>query len=167
MKDWSDLQSVRLLGTLVAHRVDFVVVGGIAVVLHGSARVTKDIDIVYAPGASNVEALGKALAELEARLVGIDEDLPFVPDARTLARTSILTLETVAGRLDLLREPSGAPTYVELREQAEEYDVGPFRVRVATIPHLVAMKRAAGRPQDLVDAVELEAIARIRAECGL
>jgi len=167
VKDWSDLQSVRLLGTLVTHRVDFVVVGGIAVVLHGSARVTKDLDIVYAPEARNLEALGKALGELEARLVGIEEEVPFVPDARTLARTSVLTLETAAGRLDLLREPSGAPGYAELRERAEEYDLGPFRVRVATISHLVAMKRAAGRPQDLVDAVELEEIARIRAERGL
>lgn len=164
MKDWSDLESVRLLGTLVTHGVDFVVVGGIAVVLHGSARVTKDLDIVYAPEAPNLEALGKALGELEASLVGIEEKVPFVPDARTLARTSILTLETAAGRLDLLREPSGAPDYAELRDRAEEYDVGSFRVRVATIPHLVAMKRAAGRPQDLVDAVELEEIARIRAE---
>ena len=64
---------------------------------------------------ANLEVLGQALIELDAKLFGIEEDVPFVPDAKTLQRTEILTLTTKHGKLDLLRSPSGAPPYPTLR----------------------------------------------------
>jgi predicted nucleotidyltransferase len=63
--------------------------------------------------------------------------------------------------LDIMLQPSGAPPYSELRRNAERIDISGLEVRVASIDDLLAMKRAAGRPQDLLDVEALE-IARRR-----
>jgi len=159
----AELRSARILATLVARGVDFVVIGGIAAVMHGSPRMTQDVDVCFAADAANLEALGRALDDLHARLSGVPENIPFVPDARTLKGIEVLTLETDAGRLDVLARPAGAPGYEALRSRAERMDIGACAVLVASIRDLVAMKRAAGRPKDLGDIAELEAIARLRA----
>jgi putative intracellular protease/amidase len=106
------------------------------------------------------------LLSLHARLRGVPDDVSFVPDAATLRRVEVLTLDTDAGRFDVLARPAGAGSYAELRRTAERYDVGGFTVRVASIGALIAMKRTAGRPKDLADIVELEAIERLRARGG-
>jgi predicted nucleotidyltransferase len=158
---WTDFQPARLLERLVEAGVDFVIVGGVAVVLQAQPRFTKDLDICYAPDADNLERLGDTLVGLHARLRGIDETVPFVADARTLLQTQILTLTTDAGELDLLVDPQGAPPYEQLRRDADVVDLDGIQVRVASIEHLSAMKRAAGRPQDLADLEALQ-IARRR-----
>ena len=150
-----------LLRSLTEGGVDFVVVGGVAVIVQASPRLTKDLDICYDPGRENLERLAAVLIKLEAKLRGVDEDLPFVPDARTLRRTQILTLTTVDGGMDLLVDPDGAPSYSALRRRASQVELDGISVRVASVDDLIAMKRAAGRPQDLVDLEALE-IARIR-----
>jgi predicted nucleotidyltransferase len=157
----------RILGLLTARGVDFVVIGGIAAVLHGSARNTQDLDICFATDEANLVALGKVLVELEARLRGVADAVPFVPDHDTLRRVENLTLETTAGDFDLLARPDGAPPFARLRENAERYDVGAFAVLVASIEDLLAMKRAAGRGKDALDVEELTAIARLRARSDL
>jgi hypothetical protein len=139
-----------------------VVVGGIAAVLHGSPRNTFDLDIVFATDTGNLAALGDVLVSLRATLAGIEEDAPFVPDGRTLAKMDVLTLMTDAGKLAVLRAPSGAPPYHELRRNAARWDVGGIYVLVAGIDDLLAMKQAAGRPKDLADIAELQAIKRLR-----
>lgn len=148
---------------LAAADVDFVVIGGIAVVLLGSARNTKDLDITFATDDENLRALGDVLIGLNAGLRGISEVVPFVPDGRTLRQVSLLTLETDAGWLDLLAMPPGGPPYTELRERAEVVDLEDISVRVADIDDMIAMKRVAGRLQDLADIEELEAIKRLRS----
>jgi hypothetical protein len=150
-----------ILARLVAHGVDFVVIGGIAVVLHGSAQLTQDLDITYATDEANLEQLGATLLELGAKLRGVDEELPFVPDAQTLRRTAILCLTTTEGILDVLAAPDGAPPYAELRARADRFSLGDFAVLVASIDDLIAMKRAAGRPKDLAAIADLEAIRRL------
>lgn len=160
---WSEFSPAGLLQVLVAQGVDFVVIGGLALVFHGSTRITQDLDICYSTEPANLEVLGLALRDLEASLFGLEENLPFVPDARTLHGTEILTLATRLGKLDLLRAPQGAPPYSELRDQAELISTGSFAVRVARPAHLIAMKRAAGRAKDLADIEELEAIADLRS----
>lgn len=151
-----DDQPVALIRRLAEARVDFVVVGGVAVVLHALPRFTKDLDIVYDDSTGNLDRLASELRALRARLRGIDEELPFVPDARTLRQTQILTLETDEGGLNLLMAPVGAPAYAELRSRAAVFDIDGVSFRVASIEDLIAMKRAAGRPQDAVDVAALE-----------
>jgi predicted nucleotidyltransferase len=161
--NWPEFRPTALLRRLAAHGVDFVVVGGIAMVGHGSARNTRDLDICYATDLANLEALGSALVELGAQLRGIDEDLPFVPDARALRRTSILTLDTSDGWIDLLVHPPGAPPYEQLRAHAERVTLDGVAVLIASLDDLEAMKRAADRPVDRIDLEEIEVIRRLRA----
>ncbi len=102
---WPDFDPGELLDALTRRGVDFVVVGGIAAVLLGSPRMTRDLDITFAPDRVNLESLGEVLVQLGARLKGVEEDVPFVADAATLRRVQILTLTTRAGEIDLLSEP--------------------------------------------------------------
>ena len=162
MSERPPLRADEILRRLVERGVDFVVIGGIAAVLHGSARNTFDLDICFATDDANLTALGDVLAGLGARLKGADEEVPFVPDARTLRQVELLALVTRLGELDVLSRPPGAPAYPDLRRNADRYDVGGFNVSVASVDDLIAMKHAAGRAKDLLDIEELEAIKRLR-----
>jgi hypothetical protein len=157
-----DFNVTGLLRRLVDGGVDFVVIGGVAVVAQASPRFTKDLDIVYSPDRDNLERLGAVLTSIHARLRGIDEDVPFVADARTLRQTQILCLVTDDGNLDLLVEPSGAADYGTMRRRADEIDLGGVTVAVACVDDLISMKDAAGRPQDQIDIESLEAAKRLR-----
>jgi hypothetical protein len=159
---WPDFHPTALLAILAHASIDFVVIGGVAIVVQASPRFTRDLDICYATDTPNLERLGALLVSLEARLRGVEEDLPFVPDAKTLRRVSILTLTTREGELDLLVDPPGAPSYAALRRRADIIELGGESVRIASVEDLIAMKRAAGRPQDQIDVESLE-IARSRA----
>jgi hypothetical protein len=158
---WPEFRPTALLGLLAQAGVDFVVVGGVAIVVQASPRFTRDLDICYATDGPNLERLGALLVSLEARLRGIEEDVPFAPDARTLRHTRMLTLTTREGDLDLLVDPPGAPSYASLRRRADVVEVDGASVRVASLEDLIEMKRAAGRPQDEIDIESLE-IARSR-----
>jgi hypothetical protein len=162
--EWPGLDVPRILGELVSAGVDFVVIGGIAVLLHGYPRVTRDLDIVFAHDAGNLDALGRVLADLEAKLRGVEDDVPFVPDRRTLQGIELLTLDTSAGWFDIHRLPRGVKDYSTLRANAERMSLDEFSVLVASPDDLIAMKEAAGRPQDKVDIAALEVVKRIRAQ---
>jgi hypothetical protein len=160
---WSEFSSLNLLRTLVVHGVDFVVVGGIAMIYQGSARLTQDLDICFAPSQPNLNVLGAAMIELGARLRGVAEDVPSVPDGRALRQLSIATFDTREGPIDLLRDPAGAPPYEELRRRADRVDTDGMAILVASLYDLESMKRAAGRPKDRLDLEEIEVIRRLRA----
>jgi len=159
--DLPDFRPGGLLRTLARGEVDFVVIGGVAVVLQASPRFTRDLDICYAVDTGNLERLGNVLITLDARLRGIDEDVAFVPDARALRRTQTFTLTTREGNLDLLADPPGSPGYAALRRRADLVELDGLSVRVASLEDLLSMKRAAGRPQDAIDVESLE-VARSR-----
>jgi predicted nucleotidyltransferase len=156
-----DFSPTALLQRLVGHGVDFVVIGGVALVVHGSSRFTKDLDICYATDRANLDLLGRTLVDIGAKPRGVEDDAPFVPDGRTLRRTGILCLDSPQGPIDLLLQPAGAPPYEELRRRAVRMDLGGFGVLVASLDDLAAMKRAAGRPIDLIDLEEIEVIRRL------
>ncbi|HVW18541.1 MAG TPA: nucleotidyl transferase AbiEii/AbiGii toxin family protein [Solirubrobacteraceae bacterium] len=157
----ADLNLERLLRALAEAEIDFVVVGGVAVNALGYQRYTKDLDIVYATDQANLDALGAVLVELNARLKGVGEDVPFVPDGRTLRGTRILTLDSDAGQIDLLVEPPGAPAYAELKARAFTATPHGIEVLVASLEDMLSMKRAAGRGPDTIDVQALEVIARM------
>lgn len=164
-ESWWDTPEFKLrtmLRRLTEGGVDFVVVGGVAVITQASPRFTKDLDICYSTEQENLDRLGAVLLEMGAQLRGVDEDLPFVPDGRTLRQTRILTLITPEGAIDLLVKPDGSPAYSALRSKSSEIDVDGIVVRIASIDDLIAMKRAAGRPRDLEDIASLE-VARERS----
>ncbi len=162
----ADFRPRGLLERLTNRGVDFVVVGGIAATLHGSERNTFDLDICPAQDPVNLDALGGVLVELDAKLRGIEEDLPFVPDGRALAGIELLTLSTTLGPLDILIRPFGSPPYSTLRRRATRVDLGGTAVLIASIEDLIAMKQEADRPKDREDVARLEALARLSRRLG-
>jgi hypothetical protein len=150
----------RLVSALVEGGVDFVIVGGVAVILQAMPRFTKDLDICYSTEQDNLDALGRVLVALKARLRGVSGEVPFVPDGRTLRQTQIVCLTTPEGDIDLLVAPDGAPPYKTLRRRADVMELGGHQIRIASIEDMLAMKRAAGRPGDMVDVESLEAARR-------
>jgi predicted nucleotidyltransferase len=157
--EWPEFDLRQMLHRLTSAGVDFVVIGGVAVILSGYGRVTRDLDIAFAGHGANLDALGALLTSLDARLRGVADDVPFAADARTLAGIQLLTLETSLGWLDIHREVPGVRSYEALRDRAELVSLDGISVRIAGIDDLIAMKRAAGRSVDLID---LEALAEIR-----
>jgi predicted nucleotidyltransferase len=145
--------------------VEFVLIGGVAARIHGSPSLTRDIDICYARDADNLKRLAKVLRKHHAYLrgKGIDDDLPFVLDARTLQAGGNFTFSTDLGSLDILAAPAGVDGFDDLAENAELIDLDGFSVRVATLDDLIRMKRAAGRAKD---RAEVEILSALREEHG-
>lgn len=98
-------EPLRALRALARGKVRFVLIGGVAARLHGSPSLTRDVDVCYAREHPNVERLANVLRRLHARLRGVDDDVPFVLDARTLLAGANFTFVTDAGDLDVLAAP--------------------------------------------------------------
>lgn len=138
----------ELLGPLVRHGVDFVLIGGMAGVAHGSNYPSFDLDVLYARNRANIGRLVAALEEIGVRLRGAPADLPFVLDGRTIENGANFTFITPYGDFDVLAEAAGMPSYEDLRSEALEQEVSGVPVKIASLDHLIAMKRAANRPKD-------------------
>jgi len=152
---------LQILQVLDRHKAKFVVIGGIAGRLWGSTIVTNDLDICYARDRENLEALAGALKEMKVKLRGADRDLSFIVDARSLKMGDSFMFTTIAGNLDCLGTPAGSGGYEALARTATKMDVGGVTVLVASLEDLIQMKRAAGRPKDLI---EVEVLAAVREE---
>lgn len=148
-----------LLTPLIRHGVDFILVGGMAGISHGSSHPSYDLDVVYARNRANIERLVDALREIGVRLRGAPADLPFLLDAKTIENGSNFTFVTPHGDFDILGYADGMPGYEELKAEAPERDILGLEVRVASIDHLIAMKRAANRPKDKLMVEEYIVIA--------
>ena len=152
------MQFQRLIHTLCDAEVQFVVIGGVCATLHGSARVTYDLDICYSRSPANVRRLAAALAPFHPRPREFAEDLGFVWDHRTLSNASILTLHTDLGELDLLTEVPGLGAYDQLVARSEVVKAFGRRIMTLDLPSLIQARRAAGRPKDLAGLPELESL---------
>jgi len=150
----------RLLDALIAAGVEFAVVGGVALVLRGSSRVTLDLDLCYARDRDNLRRLSAALAPFHPRLRGAPPGLPFLWDEQTLASGLNFTLTTDLGDLDVLGEISGLGDYAAVAARSSLLTVGSTRVLVMDLDALERAKRAAGRAKDLMDLAEIAEIRR-------
>jgi predicted nucleotidyltransferase len=148
------LQAKPLLETLERHGVDFVVVGGLAGLVHGSSYPTYDLDVAYARDPANLRRLADALATIGVTLRGAPPDLPFQLDAQTLANGANFTFDTEFGSLDLLGDIAGIKSYDELREDSRLEKIDGVEVRVASLDDLISMKRAANRVKDQLMVLE-------------
>jgi hypothetical protein len=146
-----------ILAALVGHGVDFVLIGGLAAVAHGSRRVTRDIDIVVDPENDNLARLEAALSALDARQLveGGAEGSIEPADVALVALGTTLHTRSPAGRLDVVGAPAGAAAYPVVRSRAIVARVAGVEVHVSGLDDLIAMKRAAGRPLDLQDIADL------------
>jgi predicted nucleotidyltransferase len=146
----------RLLRGLDASGVEFIIVGGFAAILHGSARLTEDLDVVYARSTDNIKRLAGALSPLHPYLRGAPPGLPFLWDAETIRRGLNFTLITDRGDLDLLGEIAGGGTYETLLPDSMLVEIFGVKCRILNLKSLIQTKRAAGRPKDFDALAELE-----------
>jgi hypothetical protein len=145
-----ELRADEIFGCLERHGVRYVVIGGLAGILHGSPQVTFDADICPERNNANLERLAAALREMGARVrtSEVPAGLPFACDAAFLARLEMLNLVTVFGDLDLSFQPSGTGGFVDLVTRAESMRVKEWDVQVAALEDVIRSKEAAARPKD-------------------
>jgi predicted nucleotidyltransferase len=141
--------------------VRFVVIGGVAMALHGSAHLTVDIDFCYARTKENFQAVAAAIAPYTPTLRGAPDDLPFIWDAQTVRSGLNFTLKTRLCDIDLLGEVSGIESFEQLWGQSVIMEVEGVKVHVASIDDLLAMKVAAGRIKDQIHEIEIRALQKI------
>jgi predicted nucleotidyltransferase len=151
-------QFETLLEALANEGVEFVIIGGIAATLHGSARLTNDLDIAYERTTENIERLVAALAPLEPYLRGAPPGLPFRFDGPTIRRGLNFTLRTNAGDFDALGEVTGIGGYEAVARESISVDLLGRSYKLLTLDALIRAKRAAGRAKDLEVIAELEAL---------
>jgi hypothetical protein len=152
--------------------VRYVVVGGVATVLHGHARLTADVDLVIDLERDACRRTLEVLAHLGLR-PRLPVDAMDFADPATRRRWveekgmrvfSLVDPENPLRSVDLFAEP--VLDFEELWANAKVIPLRESAVRVASIPHLIELKRLAGRPKDLDDIARLEEIQRRKEESG-
>lgn len=153
-----------LIKMLSDAKVDYVVVGGLAVALHGYQRLTMDVDVVLGMTSENLMRFIDA-----AKNAGL---LPVIPvNIETLANPQQIEQwhrekgllafglrhpDAMATVIDILVHP--VVSYDALRRDAKLVSIGKLEVPIASIDHLIAMKEGTGRSKDQIDIAELRKI---------
>jgi hypothetical protein len=149
-----EFDPVRMLGALADRGVRFILIGGMAAVLHGDVGVTVDIDVVPERSDENLKRLVRALRDLGARIrtEGEPGGLAFDCSAeffRNLPPDSIVNMTTEAGDLDVTFRPSGTSGFSDLRRDAVEIEAADrLHILVASLEDVIRSKEAAGREKD-------------------
>lgn len=168
MSPWV-FRPLELVQRLNEAEVRFVIVGGLAVGAWGYVRGTDDVDIVPDPSAENLERLAIVLEELGGRVVirehtldpsgrEVVKERKLTPPAiRTFLRTGDKTLvRTEIGEVDVLQGLPQIPRFAELAPRAKQTELEGVSMLVCSMEDLLAMKRAANRPEDQIDIRALE-----------
>jgi hypothetical protein len=146
----------RLIALLAEAGVRVVLIGGFAAITHGASRYTYDIDFIYERNPENIRKLVRALTPLNPYPRGAPVGLPFIFDEETITKGLNFTFATKMGPVNFLGEAEGAGDFDALYHRAVVAEIGGVEVRVANLPDLIRMKRAAGRPKDFEALAELE-----------
>jgi hypothetical protein len=152
------MQFEKAVQALCDARVDFVVIGGLAATLHGSALVTYDLDICYSRVSGNLHLIVKALAPFHPRPRGLPGELPFVWDEVTLRNGTVFTLQTDIGEIDLLAEVTDLGTFDDVKQHSITVEAFGRQIATLDLPGLIRTKRATGRQKDLIALAELESL---------
>ena len=144
------LQPDCLFAALADAGVNYVLIGGLAAVLHGSTAMTNDADIVPSMTRDNLERLSTALTDLDARIRSESEPdgVVFDPHPDLLASMAMLNLTTRCGNLDVAVQPTGTAGYDGLVARATSFHIGALDVPVAALADIIRSKEAANRPKD-------------------
>jgi predicted nucleotidyltransferase len=148
----------QLLQFLLENNLDFVLVGGIAAVVHGSAQVTQDLDICLLTKSGAVEELRRILAQLHPKHRMTPQKLSFLTEPRDISSINNIYLDTDLGPLDILSEIKGVGSFERVKKDAITAKVFGFSCKVISLDDLIAAKKAMGRTKDQAALVELLAI---------
>jgi hypothetical protein len=147
-----DVDAARIIRTLLAHEVHFVVVGGFAVELWNvTVPPTIDVDVTPERSKENLSRLAEAINELDGAIRYGDQSVG-VPGGFTgenIAEMSVLNLITSAGPLDLTLLPAGTDGYDDLIANASDVEYQGVLVPTASLEDVARSKEAAGREKDI------------------
>jgi len=152
------------LKSLTENKVEFVIIGGVAISAHGSAYLTQDFDFCYSRSKENLSKIVSALSSFNPRPRGFPVDLPYLFDETTLRNGTNFTFRTSIGDIDLLGEVAGVGIYDAVDTEAEIKNLLGYAVKVLSIEGLIRAKRAAGRTKDLLVLPELEALREVLSD---
>ena len=147
-----------MITCLQSEGVEFMLVGGYAVGLHGWPRTTFDIDFWVLANPANASAILRALRKFGAPLMDLTEEDFQKPGI-------VFQIGTAPQRIDILSDVSGV-RYEDAVRRAVAMQVDGLTVKVISLDDLIANKRATGRPKDLVDAMTLENLKEKEQENG-
>jgi hypothetical protein len=159
---------LELLKALEENRIHYVIVGGLAVILHGFARMSIDLDLAVSLDASNVRHFLNVVKELgyRSRLPVPLEDFAD-PEKRkiwieqkNMLVFSLVHEKRVQELIDVFVQD--IVPFEELYVRHVSISLGSIRAKVASIQDLKKMKQLAGRPQDIQDIAALNEIERRR-----
>jgi predicted nucleotidyltransferase len=150
------------LRALFDANLEFILIGGAAMQMQGSAHLTEDLDFCYSRSAKNLERLARAMEPHHPRLRGAPDTLPFRFDAATIKRGLNFTLMTDLGWIDFLGEVAGLGGYEEVKKYSEVMAILEMDCQVLSLEGLIRAKKAAGRDRDLEVLPELEGLLDLR-----
>lgn len=153
-----------LLERLLDGGVDFVIIGGVAAVLHGSTLLTRDLDVCIPLGAESLMKLQAALRSLNPRVKTSVGLVPLELDVTRAGQLRNIYISTDEGRLDCLGYVDGLGDYAAVLRESQEIQLGRRRVRLLGIDGLIRSKEAAGRPHDMQTVAQLRAIRERRQD---
>ena len=156
----------KLLAGLVLADVEFVVVGGLAAVAHGSATVPESLEICYERSGSNVSRLAKVLKKWKSYPRGVRAGLPFFMNKRQMRVTPVMTLTTRRGSIDLLDLVQGVGDYGECLKRSDAIEAFELPLRVLNLEALVESRRSGGRLKYREELPELERL-MVKPDVGL
>jgi hypothetical protein len=159
-----EFDAETVVRVLNEHSVEYVLIGGLACVLHGVPIGTVDIDITPARTEANLGRLADALRTLDARLrvPGRPDPVEVAIDSRTFRLMQTVTFRTRAGDLDVALLPDGTEGYPDLARQRVDIDIDGVTFPVASLDDVIRSKAAAGRAKDLAVLDLLRAVQRRR-----
>jgi hypothetical protein len=151
-----DLES--LLGRLIKHRVDFVIVGGYAAMAYGASFVTQDVDICCRFSPTNLMRLQRALTRIHPVHRMTPKRLPLQLTTAKCRGLKNLYLDTDLGQLDCLGAIKGIGDFTAVRKHSTALSLPFGHCRILDLDALIKAKEAMGRPRDKEVAAELKAI---------
>jgi len=154
--------SEKCINILNQAEVEYVVIGGVALVAHGSARATFDLDVCYQRSKDNIEKLCRALGPFHPRLRGAPLDLPFRFDPKTVTAGLNFILATDLGDFDLLGEVAGLGFYDAVYQSSQIKKVENIECRVLSLDGLYKAKSAAGRDKDREALKEIKGLKELK-----
>ncbi len=157
------LSFIEMLEVLTRHRVDFIVVGGVAAILEGTPISTFDLDIVHPRTPENNERLLAALRELNARYKD-PAGRVLLPDSSRLETLKTHLLSTDLGPLDVLTIIGENLTYSDLLDNTNEHEIENFQVRALDLRTIIETKEYANRPKDQIALIYLRQTLQLGSE---
>ena len=148
----------KILKILIKNKVEFIIVGGYASIIHGASYVTKDLDLCVNFSEENAAKILKSINPYHPRHRMHPQSPPLKETPHSLSKYNNLYLRTDIGNLDMLGEITGLGNFEHLTNYTIEVELFGKICKVLDIDGLIISKKAIGRPKDNQVVIQLEAI---------